>query len=120
MADPRFKVDENLPSEVVGLLRQAGYNALSIHDQQMVGIPDDIIGEVCQREQRAIVTLDTDFANIQNYPPAAFSGIFVLRLQHHDKRHVLNTVTRILPQLKIETLTGRLWIVDELRIRIRE
>ena len=106
MADPKFKVDENLPSEVVGLLRHAGYDALSIHDQQMVGTPDNVIGEVCQRERRSIVTLDTDFANIQNYPPAAFAGIIVLRLQRHDKRHVLNTVTRILPQLKIDNLAS--------------
>ena len=116
----QFKMDENLPVEAADLLRRAGYDARTIHDQQMVGQPDDAIAAVCQREQRAIVTLDTDFANIRTYPPDEYAGIIVLRLRRQDKAHVLAILSKVLPKLTSEKLTGTLWIVDEHRIRVRE
>ena len=116
----RFKIDENLPEEVAGLLRAAGHDVRTVFDQEMVGAPDASIAQVCRQEQRAVVTLDTDFANIQNYPPRAHAGIIVLRLQRQDKAHVLRVLARIVPQLEAEALPGTLWIVDENRIRIRE
>lgn len=33
----RLKVDENLATEVTTLLNDAGHDAMSIHDQNMVG-----------------------------------------------------------------------------------
>ena len=116
----RFKIDENLPEDVAQLLRAAGHDVRTIHDQAMVGARDESIAAVCQRESRAILTLDTDFANIQSYPPGAYAGIIVLRLQRQDKAHVVDVVARIVPQLDVEALRGTLWIVDEHRIRIRE
>ncbi|MEQ1831393.1 MAG: DUF5615 family PIN-like protein [Pirellula sp.] len=42
----RFKIDENLPTEGAQLLRDAGYDALTIHDQFMVGKPDSVVSSV--------------------------------------------------------------------------
>ena len=61
----QFKVDENLPIEAAELLRDAGHDAITVHDQQMVGQPDPRIATVCQSESRAIVTLDLDFSDIR-------------------------------------------------------
>lgn len=61
----RFKVDENLPVEVAELLRQAGYGAITVHDQGLGGEADAEIASICQEEERALVTLDTDFADIR-------------------------------------------------------
>ena len=55
----KFKCDENLPQEATELLRQAGYDAFSIHDQGMVGALDTTIAAVCQSENRNIIILDT-------------------------------------------------------------
>lgn len=38
-----FKVDENLPVEATIFLQEAGLDALSIHDQDMVGSTDSTI-----------------------------------------------------------------------------
>ena len=43
------------------------------------GAPDSYISIVCRREKRALITLDTDFADIRAYPPQDFSGLIVLR-----------------------------------------
>jgi len=53
-----FKIDENLHEEVAELLREYGHDAVSVYDQQLQGHPDDDVSAVCQRECRAIVTMD--------------------------------------------------------------
>jgi predicted nuclease of predicted toxin-antitoxin system len=115
----KFKVDENLPIEVAELLAGAGHDALTVHDQQMVGEPDTRLSQVCQREDRAIITLDLDFADIRTYPPADYAGIVALRPARLDKPHVLSIIQRLLPILEDEPLSATLWIVDESSVRVR-
>lgn len=88
----KFKLDENLPREAADLLRGAGHDAVSVMDQQMCGRPDADVAAVCQREDRVVVTLDLDFADIRAYPPANYPGIVVLRLTQLDKRSVLSVI----------------------------
>ena len=115
----KFKIDENLPVEVAGLLRQADHDALTVVEQHLGGSTDPDVASVCQREECTLVTLDTDFANIQVYPPEEFSGLIVLRLQRQDEPYVLEILTRLMRMFSSEPLEGHLWIVDEGRIRIR-
>jgi predicted nuclease of predicted toxin-antitoxin system len=68
----KFKVDENLPVDVVELLSLAGHDAVSVLDQQLGGRPDPLLASVCQHEGRALVTLDLDFADIRTYPPSSY------------------------------------------------
>ena len=114
-----FKVDENLPVEVADLLRQVGYDAVTVFEQHLEGSPDSDIASVCQEEGRALITLDTDFADICAYPPAQFPGLIVLRLHRQDKPHVLEVIERLILLLSSEPLEHLLWIVEETRLRIR-
>jgi predicted nuclease of predicted toxin-antitoxin system len=116
----RFKVDENLHPDAADLLCSAGHDAVTVYDQGLRGHNDEDIAAVCQREQRAIVTLDQDFSNIRRYPPEDYPGIMVLRLANKSRQPVLSAVTRLIPLLATEKLTGCLWIVEEHRVRIRE
>ena len=109
----KFKLDENLPTEAADVLRSAGHHAVSVMDQQMGGQPDDNVAAVCQQEDRAVVTLDLDFADIRAYPPADYPGIIVLRLARLDKQRVLSVMQRLAPLVDEEPLAGKLWIVDE-------
>lgn len=77
---PKFKVDENLPRGVVELLAAAGHDAMSVQNQRLGGRPDSEIANACREEERALVTLDLDFADIRAFPPSDFGGIIVLRL----------------------------------------
>ena len=115
----KFKVDENLPIEVAQLLREAGHDVYSVHEQELVGAKDHVLAQVCQSENRAMVTLDTHFADIRTYPPENYSGLVVLRLVRQDKPHVLEVMRRMLTLFSSEPLEGKLWIVDEKRVRVR-
>ncbi len=115
----RFKTDENLPDEVRDCLRQAGFDCESVGDEGLSGSADEDLIEVCQREGRAMVTLDLDFANLRTYPPAKYAGIVVLRPRRSSVGVVLELLQRVLPMLETEELHGRLWICDPGGVRIR-
>jgi predicted nuclease of predicted toxin-antitoxin system len=115
----RFKVDENLPVEIAACLEAAGYDAKTVHNQQLVGESDASLAEVCRREGRAILTLDLDFADIRSYPPEQYAGLIVLRARHQEKPRLLALFDRVIPLLKREHLVGSLWIVEEGGIRVR-
>jgi predicted nuclease of predicted toxin-antitoxin system len=74
--------------------------------------------DVCQREDRVLVTLDLDFSNILTYPPARFAGVVVLRLANQAHVTVEAAIQRMLELFSREPVTGTLWIVEERRIRI--
>ncbi len=114
----KFKIDENLPVEISGLLRSQEHDSTSVFEEQLHGSPDSILTGVCIRENRILITLDLDFADILSYPPEKMPGIVVLRIIRQDKNHILETVQRIIDLLNKETLEHRLWIVEESRIRI--
>ena len=116
----RFKIDENLPSEVAELLREVAYDAITVGEQHLAGSDDSDIASVCQQEKRALVTLDTDFADIRAYPPEEFPGLIVLRLRWQDKPHILQVLRRLVPTFSREPLEHCLWIVEEDRVRIRD
>ena len=115
----KFKVDENLPVELAELVREAGHDALTVGEQQLKGSQDLDLARVCKTEDRVLVTLDTDFADLRLYPPEKHSGLLVLRLAKQDKPHVMSVFRRVLKVLGEESIAGYLWVVDETRIRIR-
>ena len=115
----RFKVDENLPTEVAALLQVAGHDAVTVNDQAVGGARDPDIAALVQQEGRALITLDRGFADIRAYPPQQYPGLVVLRLHLQDKDHVLQTCGRLVPALSQEPLAGHLWIVETTRIRVR-
>ena len=116
----RFKVDENLPIEVADLLVQAGHNASTVASEGLSGVADPGIASVCRQEERVLITLDMDFADIRTYPPGILPGIVVMRLVRQDKTSILRAFSRILPEFSQGQPSGALWIVEADRIRIRE
>ncbi len=108
----QFKIDENLPVEVAGLLRKQDHDAVTVLEQHLGGSPDSNIAVICRQEGRAFVTLDIDFADIRFYPPEQYPGIIVLRLECQDKPHVLDIFAHVMQVFSSEPIKDRLWIVD--------
>ena len=116
----KFKLDENLPVEASILLREAGHDSLTVLDQNMGGKADEQVIQVCLQEQRALITLDLDFADIKTYPPSDHHGIFVLRVKQQSRSKVLEVIAKLIPVLPSEPVEKQLWIVEEDKIRVRE
>lgn len=115
----KFKIDENLPVQVVDIIKEAGFEADSVYDERLGGSPDSSIFDVCQNDKRILVTLDLDFSDIRLYPPDSHFGIIILRLNSLSKNKIIQKIKQILPVIKTESLEACIWIVDERKIRIR-
>ena len=114
----RFKLDENLPEVASIILREAGFDAVTVLSEGLGGSPDSTLADVCQKEGRALVTLDLDFSDITTYPPEEYPGFIVLRIHNHSISQVSAIMGKVVALLKKERLAGAIWSVDERRVRI--
>jgi predicted nuclease of predicted toxin-antitoxin system len=115
----RAKLDESMPNEAAGLLRGAGWECHTVHDEGLGGADDARLASVCRDEDRVLFTLDLDFADIRAYPPVDYLGIVVFRPEKPSRDAVLGLLERALPVLSNEWATNQLWIVEPSRIRTR-
>lgn len=114
----RIKIDENLSPVLANWLRRAEHDAVTAIDQHLSGASDSELANICRKEKRAILTLDTDFQDIRRYPPDQFCGIIVLRLHHQGIKHTLAAVERLLGKLGKRSLEGKLCVVSESAVRL--
>lgn len=76
---PKLKLDENFSPQLAALFTNAGFDTKTVLDEKLSGATDDLLFEKIKAEQRCIVTLDLDFANIIRYPTTGTAGIVVIR-----------------------------------------
>jgi predicted nuclease of predicted toxin-antitoxin system len=114
-----FKLDENMPLAFQEVLSAKGHDVSSVYDQGLRGKIDPIVAEVCKEENRVLVTLDLDFADIREFPPDELAGVIVLRLKMQSPSQVTSAFDRVLEAMRTRSAAGSLWVVDESRIRVR-
>lgn len=114
-----FKLDENLPVEIIADLRLAGHQAHTVQEEGLAGASDPIELEKARVESRVLLTLDKGIANARVYVPANFAGIILFRPRTSGRGAVLTFVRRHLPVLLQADLAGHLLVVSEAGIRTR-
>ena len=113
----KFKLDENMPTSAAELLRN--HDVHTVFDETLNGSVDEKVAETCRREQRVLITLDTDFSDIRAYPPKLYAGIVLLRPRRQSVPQIIKLLETILPIFQTEPIHGFLWIVEPMGIRIR-
>ncbi len=77
----KFKVDENLPVELLYDLRVAGHQAESVHEERLTGAPDAVVLERVRTEGYALLTMDKGIADVRAYLAGHVLGLSCLSLQ---------------------------------------
>ena len=112
------KLDENVPDSVGAALREAGHDVAFARDEQLSGVPDDRLLTVAANEGRVLVSFDRGFSNVIQHPPPATAGIVVLRLGEQTLPRIRRVAVTLAGLLTTERIQGRLWVLDESRLRI--
>ncbi|MEK6631646.1 MAG: DUF5615 family PIN-like protein [Acidobacteriota bacterium] len=112
------KLDENVPDSVGLILRQGGHDVALARDEQLVGVADDRVLAAASAEGRVLVSLDRDFTNILRHPPEPTAGIVVIRLRDQTLPLIRQVAATLRDVLSQESVRGRLWVLDESRLRI--
>ena len=113
-----LKLDENVPDSAAEILRAAGHDVALARDEGLSGVGDDQLGEVTAAEGRVLVTLDVDFADIRRHPPEGSPGRVVIRLHRQSLGLIRRAVMAVGDLLLREGVAGKLWVVDESRVRV--
>jgi predicted nuclease of predicted toxin-antitoxin system len=116
----KFKLDECVDARLCINLKQAGYEATTVHEQGLHEIEDERLYHLCMDEGFILVTLDIHFSNPLNFDPKYTPGIVVLRGPNDLFATTRKLVETLIEGLKREEPGGRLWIVELERIRIHE
>ena len=116
----RFKLDENLPARREPALRALGHDVETAYTERLAGAADGSVLAACVAEDRVLVTLDLDFADIRVYAPDSHCGIWVLRPAAQSFAGVLNLTLAAVRLASVERTSGQLWVIDGNGVRIRE
>ena len=115
----KFKLDENLPIEIIYDLRVAGHDAETVPQQGLTGAQDAALIEKAKSEDRILLTMDKGIANVRAYPPQEFVGIILFRPRVSGRGSVLAFAREHLPAILQADLAGHLLVVSDRGIRIR-
>jgi predicted nuclease of predicted toxin-antitoxin system len=113
----RFLADENVPGPVVAGLRARGHDVFWIKES-MPGADDPALLDLAQREQRVVVTADTDFGELafRSGLPAQ-CGVVLIRLDWTDPEADNQAVATALTSR--DNWSGIFAVVERDRVRIR-
>ena len=115
----KIKVDENIGSGGVAILKQGGHDVTTVHEQGLAGSADERVFQACTAEDRIPVTMDRDFGHVTRFPPKQTAGIVVLGLSGPvSLRQIHARLGDFLSLAATRPVQGELWIVEPRRVRV--
>lgn len=118
----RFFADHCVSNSVIAALRGAGHEVYRLRDCLAADSPDRAVIAEARRVGSILVSLNGDFADIVNYPPAEYAGIIALQVRNHPEvmpQLIGRLVDYLIRHPQPEHYQGKLFLVEVHRIRIR-
>jgi len=116
----KFLVDNALSPAVAEGLRQAGHDASHVRDYRMAASEDDEVFMRSAREDRILVSGDTDFGAILALRRLAKPSVILFRLSaSHRPDYQLSLLLANLDDLSVDLERGCIVVFEDRRIRVR-
>lgn len=115
----RFLLDECLPARMAGLLRAAGHDCMHVYDLGLGGQPDEEVMALADREERILLSADTDFGELLANAPVLAPSVILLRRTDKKAESLTSVVLANLGQITDDLTAGALIVISDTRIRAR-
>lgn len=113
----RLLTDENIGLEVVEFLRFQGHDVSSVIEESR-GISDPEVLKIALKENRLIITSDTDFGELVYHQKLPHKGIVLLRLVDETNANKIKVLSGLLKTYK-DQFKNKFAVATEGKIRIR-
>ncbi len=115
----RFLVDECLPARTAALLRPAGHDCAHVYELGLGGQPDEQVMALAERENRILVSADTDFGQLLATAPVLAPSVILLRRTDKRPEALAAVIIANLGQVADDLTAGALVVISDTRIRVR-
>lgn len=82
-----FLLDENVPISIKDVIRELGFDVLTLHDFDMLGIRNGEVAKLALKEKAIIITLDSDFLEL-NKNLQKKSRIIYIKIHPRDPKKI--------------------------------
>jgi len=115
----RIKLDENLSRHLKTALISAGHETSTAADESLPGKPDTDVAAAAKSENMILFTLDVAFADLRRFPTGEHPGIVLFRPIRVGPTTVNRFVLDFVASQDLDSIAGRIVVVEPDRIRIR-
>lgn len=116
----RLLLDENLPVFLADLLHGAGWDAVHVRNLGMAAASDSEILARAVRDERVLVSADTDFGTLLAASRSAGPSVVLLRIGSGRRAGQLAALLKAnLPPLHEDLHDGAMIVITDQRVRVR-
>lgn len=114
----KIKLDENIPLSAKRALANISDDIHAVIDEGLVGVDDKTLWNICQNEQRFLITQDLDFSDTRKFLPGTHCGILLLRLKNPSANEIKRLLMDLVNIHHIEHWHGCMVVATQTKVRI--
>lgn len=115
----RIKLDENIPTGLVGLLTGLGHDVDTAPDEGIAGQPDAVVWRAAQEAGRFLITQDLDFSDARAFAPGTHHGILMVRLPQPGRAALSERVATLFRMEDVDSWAACLVTATSRKLRVK-
>ena len=116
----KFLADMGISLRTVDWLRQLGYDIVHLRDRGLQKLPDDEIFALALVEQRVILTIDLDFAQLLAISQQALPSVILFGLGNENYDEINQRLIEVLDNCQQVLETGAIVSVNNETFRVKK
>jgi predicted nuclease of predicted toxin-antitoxin system len=116
----RFLIDECLSGDLASRLRDAGHDCVHVCEIGLGGQADEEVMALAARENRILISADTDFGELLANSPVLAPSLILLRRTDKRAESLASVILANIGQVADDLAAGALVVIGDTRIRTRQ